>query len=60
MRPYWKRHPGQVRIIALLLMITAPISLTAILLFAYRDEIYTAVAENLAQLWRITIGKEKP
>lgn len=60
MRPYWKRHPYQLRFFALMMLITLPISLTAFLLIAYHEEIAQEVKDNIIQIWRVFTGKEKP
>lgn len=60
MRPYWKRHPYQLRFFALMMILTLPISLTAFLLIAWYEEIWDEVRDNIRQIWRVFTGKEKP
>lgn len=60
MRPYWKRHPYQLRFFELMMLITLPISLTAFLLISYHEEIAQEVKDNIIQIWRVFTGKEKP
>lgn len=60
MRPYWKRHPYQLRLFELMMLLTLPISLTAFLLIAWYEEILDEVRDKIRQIWRIFAGKEKP
>lgn len=59
-KPYWTRHPVQLRIFALLFLLTFPITLTPILIFAYWDEIYGAFKMNIRLTWKVITGEWKP
>lgn len=59
-KPYWARHPLQLRLFALVMLVTSPITLPAFLLWSYREEIYSEVAMNYRYILRVLTGEWKP
>lgn len=59
-KPYWERHPLQLRLFALAMLIASPIVLPIFMLWSYRDEIYSEVAMNYRYILRLLTGELKP
>lgn len=51
-RPYWLRHPHQLRMMSFLCLITVPIWLPVIMAWLYRWEVLEGVREIYRELWQ--------
>jgi len=58
-RPYWKRHPLQARILALAMLLTCPVSVPIFLVIGYWQEIKEGFCDNVATLWNIVMRGAK-
>lgn len=52
-RPYWKRHPIQMRATAILMLIAAPILVPLVLLAAHWETIWREVAGTVKEIWNV-------
>lgn len=54
-RPYWLKHPIQLRIVAASILIALPVALPIILAIAYRREIIAEISNQYRQTYRALI-----
>lgn len=59
-KPYWTRHPLQLRLFSLVMLLTSPMTLPIFLLWSYREEIYSELAMNYRYILRVLTGEWKP
>lgn len=52
LHPYWRRHPQQMRTVAILMLIVSPILLPMILLAAHWEEICGEFASCYREIWK--------
>lgn len=52
LRPYWKKHPVQMRVFAAALLPLSPVVVPVLLLVAYHKEVGAEFCYVVRQLWR--------
>jgi hypothetical protein len=59
LRKYWQRHPVQLRILALLVMLVLPVYLPIVALIQFHREIVEEIVYQYRECWSLaTTGKE--
>jgi hypothetical protein len=57
-RKYWQRHPMQMRVIALALLIAIPVTTPLFAVFIYWREIIATFADQYRDAWRALVRGE--